>query len=275
MRIILDGRAADHDGSVANSLQIDTPAGLLYSSEGGGASIDGADRGGEIGMKIVAASDSSLLVVFGNVISPELQQRVLALFHALQARQDVRIRNLHPGYASLLIDFDPLAVTHDEIAQVVGHMASTGISAAENSADVVMIPVCYDGELGPDLADVAAHAKLSVEEVVRLHSSANYYVCFLGFTAGFAYLGGLPEALQTPRLASPRRLVASGSVGIAGGQTGIYPTDTPGGWRLIGRTPLRMFDPQAQPPTRLRAGDRVRISAIDRGVFEKLRRERA
>ena len=91
-------------------------------------------------------------------------------------------------------------------------------------------------------------------QVVRLHASATYRVCFLGFTAGFAYLGGMPEALHTPRLATPRRTVAAGSVGIAGGQTGIYPTETPGGWRLIGRTPLRMFDPLAKPPTRLQAG---------------------
>ena len=238
-------------------------------------SIEDADHGGEPGVKIVAASDSSLLVVFGNVMSPGLQSCVLGLFHALQARQDGRICNLHPGYASLLIDFDPLAATHDEIAQVVEQLASAEGSSAASNTGVVIIPVCYDAEFGPDLADVAAHCQLSVEEVVRLHSSANYCVCFLGFTAGFAYLGGLPGALQAPRLASPRRLVASGSVGIAGSQTGIYPTDTPGGWRLIGRTPLRMFDPKAQPSTRLQAGDQVRISAIDREMFEQLGRERA
>jgi len=113
---------------------------------------------------------------------------------------------------------------------------------------------------------------LPIEEVVRLHTSATYRVCFLGFTAGFAYLGGLPEALNAPRLATPRRAVAAGSVGIAGSQTGIYPAETPGGWRLIGRTPLRMFDPQAQPPTRVQAGDRVRFVAIDRAEFEQLRR---
>ena len=135
--------------------------------------------------------------------------------------------------------------------------------------------MCYDAEFGLDLGDVAAHNHISIDEVVRIHSSATYYVCFLGFTAGFAYLGGLPEALHTPRLATPRRAVAAGSVGIAGGQTGIYPTTTPGGWRLIGRTPLRMFDPQAQPPTLVQAGDRVRFSAIDRATFDQLLQERA
>jgi inhibitor of KinA len=222
-------------------------------------------------MKIIPASDSSLMVVFDDAISAEMSARVLGLFHALQARKDKRIRNLHPGYTSLLVDFDPLAVSHEEVAVIVGSSARGGASAPENVSEVVEIPVCYDTEFGPDLADVAAHTGLSVEEVIRLHSGATYRVCFLGFTAGFAYLGGMPEGLQMPRLATPRRTVAAGSVGIAGGQTGIYPAETPGGWRLIGRTPLRMFDPRSSQPTRLQAGDQVRFVAIDRAQFERLR----
>jgi len=225
-------------------------------------------------MKIILASDSSLLVVFGNTISPEVQQRVLALFHALQANQDSRIRNLHPAYASLLIDFDPLLMTHEDLAMFVESVADNRQPAVAEGHALRKIPVCYDAEFGPDLPDVAAHARLPIDEVIRLHASATYQVCFLGFTVGFAYLGGLPEVLHTPRLATPRRTVAAGSIGIAGGQTGIYPTETPGGWRLIGRTPLRMFDPQAQPPTRLQAGDRVRFTSIDREAFERLRQER-
>lgn len=225
-------------------------------------------------MKIIPASDSSLLVVFGDAISADLQQRVLALFHVLQARRDPRIRNLHPAYASLLIDFDPLTMTHEEVATLVEILSSNRPSAATDGSEVVEIPVCYDGEFGPDLADVAGHNRISVADVVRLHSSAKYYVCFLGFTAGFAYLGGLPEGLHTPRLSTPRRMVAGGSVGIAGSQTGIYPTETPGGWRLIGRTPLRMFDPQAQSPTRLQPRDRVQFLSIDRATFDRLQQER-
>lgn len=225
-------------------------------------------------MKIVPASDSSLLVVFGNAISSGLQQRVLALFHALQARPDSRIRNLHPAYASLLIDFDPLQLTHDEVTALVESLASDERSSLPTGTSVDNIPVCYDAEFGLDLDEVARHANLAVEEVVRLHSSATYLVCFLGFSPGFAYLGGLPEVLQTPRLSTPRRLVAGGSVGIAGSQTGIYPLDSPGGWKLVGRTPVRMFDPLAQPPTRLQPGDRVQFSVIDRATFEKLQQER-
>jgi|SRR5664279_480297 inhibitor of KinA len=225
-------------------------------------------------MKIIPASDSSLLVVFGDAISPEIQQHVLGLFHALQTRQDPRICNLHPAYTSLLIDFDPLLTTHHTVATLAESLSSAGRSAAEDSTEVVEIPACYDAEFGVDLADVAAHNHISSDDVVRLHSSASYHVCFLGFTAGFAYLGGMPEALYTPRLATPRRLVPEGSVGIAGGQTGIYPAETPGGWRIIGRTPLRMFDPLAQPPTRLQAGDWVRFTSVDRATFERLRQER-
>src|SRR5215472_5886683 len=225
-------------------------------------------------MKLIPASDSSLLVVFGDTIAPDTQQRIFGLFYALQQR-NVRIRNLHPGYVSLLIDFDPLAMSHAELVELI--QAETGRRAAatrENSA-VIEIPVCYDAELGPDLADVATHTKLPVDEVVRLHSCATYDVCFLGFTAGFAYLGGMPPALATPRLATPRRAVAAGSVGIAGVQTGIYPTETPGGWRLIGRTPVQMFNPLGQPPTRVQSGDTVRLDPINRVEFEQLCRERA
>jgi inhibitor of KinA len=219
-------------------------------------------------MRIVAASDSSLLVVFGNTISPALHEQVVALFRALRLRCDQRIRNLHPGYASLLIDFDPLRLTHGELTAVVQELGSAIDSGADSNESMVVIPVCYDTEFGPDLPDVAQHAGVSVEEVIRLHSSPTYLVYFLGFTPGFAYLGGLPEGLHTPRLTTPRVSVAAGSVGIAGSQTGIYPVDSPGGWRLIGRTPLRMFDPEATQPTRLQPGDRMCFVPINRATFE-------
>jgi len=223
-------------------------------------------------MKIIPASDSSLLIVFGDVISPALHQRVMALFYALQDWHDSRIRNLHPGYASLLIDFDPLRLTHDELSLVVQQLALASGDDADTPAKAVVIPVCYDAKFGPDLFDVAQHAGLSPEEVVQLHSSPTYLVYFLGFSPGFVYLGGLPEALHMPRLATPRPAIVGGSVGIAGSQTGIYPVDSPGGWRLIGRTPVRMFEPEATPPTRLQPGDRMKFSPIDRATFEEMKR---
>jgi inhibitor of KinA len=221
-------------------------------------------------MKIVAASDSSILVEFGDTIAPEIEDGVLGLFHALRLLGDRRIRNLHPAYVSLLIDFDPLTITHEEVRALIESHAGNRTAAAGDDSATVTIPVCYDSGFGPDLADVAAYTGLVPDEVIRIHSSATYRVCFLGFTGGFAYLGGMPEVLHTPRLATPRRAVSAGSVGIAGGQTGIYPMETPGGWRLIGRTPLRMFNPFAAQPTRLQAGDIVRFDPVARAEFERL-----
>lgn len=218
-------------------------------------------------MKVIPASDSSLLIVLGNAISPELHARVIWAFQALRAKQDPRIRNLHPGYTSVLVDFDPLQVSHEELAEIAAQSTSAADSEGGPRSNIVSVPVCYDAEFGPDLLDLANHAKISPEEVIRLHSSATYLVYFLGFSPGFAYMGGLPEKLHMPRLATPRGHVAGGTVGIAGSQTGVYPVDSAGGWRLIGRTPWRMFDPSASPPTRLQPGDTVRFSAIDRATF--------
>lgn len=221
-------------------------------------------------MNVIPASDSSLLVVFGDIISPEIHRRVMALFHALQRRGDARIRNLHPGYATLLIDFDPLRLRHEELSALVRQLADADAAAENATAREVVIPVCYDPSFGPDLPEVVQRAGVSPDEVVRLHSSPMYLVYFLGFAPGFAYLGGLPEPLHIERLATPRYRVAAGSVGIAGGQTGIYPADSPGGWRLIGRTPVRMFDPEAASPTRLQPGDRVKFQPIDRAAFDAM-----
>lgn len=221
-------------------------------------------------MKIIAASDSSLLVEFGNSVSPQLHRRVLALFQALLSERDPRIRNLHPGYASLLIDFDVLGISHEQLAAHVSQLVESEGGTESTASRAVEIPVCYDPEFGPDLADVAEHNEITTDEVIRLHTSATYPVYFLGFSPGFAYLGGLPEKLQTPRLASPRTRVTAGSVGIAGEQTGVYPIDSAGGWRLIGRTPERMFDASANPPTRLQPGDIVRFTSISRASFEQV-----
>jgi inhibitor of KinA len=159
-------------------------------------------------------------------------------------------------------------MTHDKLTAIVEKLANTVDVTVDKTAEVVTIPVCYDVEFGPDLPDVAHRAGLSTEEVIRLHSSPTYLVYFLGFSPGFVYLGGLPDSLHTPRLATPRPTIAGGSVGIAGSQTGIYPVDSPGGWKLIGRTPLRMFDPEATPPTRLQPGDRMKFAPIDREEFQ-------
>jgi inhibitor of KinA len=218
-------------------------------------------------MKIVPASDSSLLVVLGDAVSIDNHERVMSLFLALQRLNEPRMRNLHPAYASILIDFDPLQMSHEEVASLAEKLADERLPQNERAMDIVTIPVCYDLEFGPDLRDVANHAKIPEREVIRLHSSVTYRVHFLGFTPGFAYLGGLPEALHVPRLARPRKHVPAGTVAIAGSQAGVYPVDSPGGWQLIGRTPARIFDPNATRPSRLEPGDLVKFSAIDRVTF--------
>lgn len=221
-------------------------------------------------MRIVPASDSSLLVEFGRTISPEFHEQVLALFRLLASQGGSRIRNLHPAYSSLLIDFDPMQWTHEELTAQVRELIYRDKSSDSCVSRAIALPVCYDPEFGPDLSDVAAIHHISVSEVIRLHASATYLVYFLGFSPGFAYLGGLPEQLRTPRLATPRGRVAVGSVGIAGDQTGVYPIESAGGWRIIGRTPVRMFEVSGDPPTRLRLGDVVRFDAIDRLEFDRI-----
>ena len=218
-------------------------------------------------MRFVDASDSSVLVIFGDTISPELNAEVVALFHALEALRKPFIHNLHPAYASLLIDFDPLQVSHADVHALVEQL-KRGTAHRRQESRMVQIPVCYGGEFGPDLADLARHSGMTAEEVILAHSSASYTVYFLGFAPGFAYMGGLPEAIAAPRLDTPRKVVPAGSVGIAGSQTGVYPLDSPGGWRLIGRTPLRMFDANAELPALLQPGDQVRFAAIDRTAYD-------
>jgi inhibitor of KinA len=251
------------------TVQFDTVADMHYLS---GYAAFGW---GEPCVKVIAASDSSVLVELGEAVAPDSRAQVLGLFRALQTLADARIRNVHPGYVSLLMDFDPLAMSHKEATAIVKSMETTTAAYPAGSGRTVEIPVCYDSELGPDLEDVANHNGLTASEVVRAHSGADYQVAFLGFTAGFAYLDGMPRSLSTPRLATPRRAVPAGSVGIAGGQTGIYPAETPGGWRLIGRTPLRMFDPKAGQPTLVLPGDHLRFVPISRSECERLARERA
>jgi KipI family sensor histidine kinase inhibitor len=210
---------------------------------------------------IRSASDRSLLVAFGDSISLESHHRV---FHLTRSLAGVRgILNLHPAYSSVLIEFDPRLVESAAIEALVQQkMALDADHPTVEAPRTVEIPVRYGGEFGPDLGDVARHTGLSPERVIELHSSAEYLVYFLGFAPGFAYLGGLPPELATPRISAPRKHVPAGSVAIGGNQTGVYPIVSPGGWRLIGRTSCKLFDPGAAEPVLLRMGDHLRFIPI-------------
>jgi KipI family sensor histidine kinase inhibitor len=208
------------------------------------------------------ASDQSLMVYLGDEIDLPTHHRVLKLLRLLEAEPIPSVRNLHPAYTSILIVFDPLTQDHESLERILAEYIARLDSVALPEPRTVEIPVHYGGEHGPDLLDLAALHGLTPEHVVQLHSSASYIVYFVGFVPGFAYLGGLPPELATPRLESPRKRVPKGSVAIGGTHTGVYPFETPGGWRLIGRTPLDIFDPDSAELSRLRIGDRVLFAPV-------------
>ncbi len=197
--------------------------------------------------------EAALCCAVGGPITLEHQQRVWQLAAALA--QNGSVLSVIPGMNNLTLSFDPLRTEAEALAQAALALWKQPLRK-QAAGRLVEIPVRYDG---PDLGDVADHCELSADEVVRRHAAAEYVVYFIGFQPGFAYLGGLDESLHTPRRAEPRTAVPAGSVGIGGAQTGIYPLATPGGWQLIGRTALPLFDPQAEPPTLLASGDRVRF----------------
>ena|SRR5882672_2044618 len=219
------------------------------------------------------ASDRSLLVSFGGEITRQCHDHVKRLLRLLESEPITGVRNLHPAYSSLLITFDPLRMRHDDLETALRERFKLAEELRLSEPRKVEIPVSYGGESGPDLNDVATLRGLTTERIIELHSSAEYVVYFLGFVPGFAYLGEVPDELVTPRLATPRRSVPPGSVGIAGRQTGVYPLPTPGGWRLIGRTPLAMFRPDSG--SRLAIGDRVHFVPISGEEYAALEKEQA
>jgi len=214
-----------------------------------------------------AASDQAVLVYLGEEIGLASHQRVCKLLRLLQEEPIAWVRNLQPAYCSLLVSFDPCQVEHREVEATLRRYEQRAEEMTLPQPRTVEIPVCYGGEFGPDLDELAATHKLSALRVIELHTSRTYRAYFLGFAPGFAYLGDLAPEIATPRLATPRRQVAAGSVGIAGTQTAVYPFTTPGGWRLIGRTPLEMFRKDREPMGLIAVGDEVRFRAITREEF--------
>jgi inhibitor of KinA len=213
------------------------------------------------------ASDQSLLVYFGQQITVVAHQRVRKLLRLLEQEPIAGVRNLNPAYCSILISFNAVQLNHGDLEEILrGYLDRLDAMQIPEGREL-QIPVCYSAEFGPDLNEVAALHGMTPAQAIELHASVTYVVYFLGFVPGFAYLGELPEALATPRLDSPRRSTPPGSVGIAGNQTGVYPFATPGGWRLIGRTPIAMFRPNREAMSLLSIGDRVRFAPISAARF--------
>ena len=223
-------------------------------------------------MRFQAASDQSLLVYLGEEIGAAAHDRVVQLLRLLQSEPIKWIQNIQPAYCSLLITFDAVAVDHADVQAKISELEKHAKKLPVAKPRLVEVPVCYGGEFGPDLEWVAAQRGLTAEEAVELHFAQTYHAYFLGFAPGFAYLGDLAEEIAIPRLETPRKEVPAGSVGIAGRQTAIYPLATPGGWRLIGRTPLELFKKDREPLGLIGIGDQVRFRPITRTEFLAMRR---
>jgi inhibitor of KinA len=221
-------------------------------------------------LRIVAAGDSALTVEFPPRIDPEINVRVLALAKAIRQRCTTSLRDVVVGYCTVTVFFDPLAV---DATWIRGELRTALAEPAEDRDEepaLVDVPVCYGGEFGPDLKDVATFAACSPDEVVALHASVTYTVYLVGFVPGFAYMAEVNARIAMPRRPSPRTSVPAGSVAIAGGQTGIYPSPTPGGWNIIGRSSVKPYDPSRVIPFLFQPGDRVRFRAVDRAEFDRL-----
>lgn len=224
-----------------------------------------------MGSRFLLSGDSCLVMEFGDEINPELNQMVRRMSVSL-AKADIRgITELVPTYRSLYIQYDPLQICLEELksrlVEIEGSLSRIDLPPPR----IVKVPTLYGGEYGPDLASVAEYHGITQREVVEIHKSRDYLVYMLGFTPGFAYLGGLSERISTPRLETPRLRVPAGTVAIAGQQTGVYPVESPGGWRLLGRTPIKLFDPHKEPPSAMQPYDYVRFVEIDEEEYEEIR----
>ncbi len=222
-------------------------------------------------VRIEALADDAWLLTLGDAIEPALLARVHARVDDLRATAPAGILDLVPAYASIGVFFDPRQLGAGEVrAWLQARLDSDARQRREGGGACIEVPVAYGGEFGPDLADAARELGLDAEKLASRHAAAEYTVAMIGFAPGFPYLAGLDPALALARLATPRTHIPAGSVAIGGAQTGIYPRESPGGWRLLGRTPLALFDPGRGSPALLQPGDRVRFRPIDADAFARL-----
>ncbi|UCD97265.1 MAG: 5-oxoprolinase subunit PxpB [Candidatus Bathyarchaeota archaeon] len=217
--------------------------------------------------------DRALLVEFEKKISQEVNARVHSLNETLLQEKLDGVEETVPTYCSLLIYFDPLKTSYEYLVYILQDLQAENFRNVRTQRRTVTIPVVYGGSYGPDLDYIAKHNNLTEKEVIYIHSKKTYTVYMIGFLAGFPYLGEVPEEIATPRLKTPRLKVSAGSVGIADRQTGLYPCDSPGGWRILGWTPLTIFKPSRNPPALLNPGDQVHFKPITQGDLETLHRK--
>lgn len=220
--------------------------------------------------QIRAVGDSAVTVEFGTKIDPEVNARVHALRALLTGECVPGITDMIPTFCSLLVCYDPGVIRYSALCGEIQRISESSSESTAAPSRTFLISVCYGGEFGEDLPYVAEYAGISEREVIRRHSAPDYLIYMLGFLPGFSYLGGLDPILETPRLSQPRQRIPAGSVGIGGNQTGLYPLDSPGGWRLIGKSPVRPYDPRRGDPILYRAGDRIRFVPIDEKEYREI-----
>ncbi len=221
--------------------------------------------------RILPTGDRALTVEFGNEIDEKINARLMGFIRGLSEQRVKGIEEFVPSFRSVLIHYNPAVLSYDKMSGIVKKAAEAPVSEETHKKCIVTVPVCYDQRYGPDIEDVAKHAGLSVEEVISIHTAKPYLVYMLGFQPGFPYLGGLDKRICCPRLETPRVRLEAGSVGIGGEQTGLYPMESPGGWRIIGVTPVRCYNPEKEKPIPYMAGDHIRFKAISREEFDELR----
>ena len=221
---------------------------------------------------ISSVGDRAISIDFGQVIDPTINRHIRQTIERIKELQLEGIIELVPTYCALLVEYDAMLYSYSEICNIIEPTLEEGMANTTNElVTVVEVPTVYGGEFGPDLSFVASHNHLSEDEVISIHSGTDYLVYMLGFIPGFTYLGGMDSRIATPRLSSPRTLIPAGSVGIAGEQTGTYPSDSPGGWQIIGRTPVTMYDMSKAQAALLKAGDYVRYVPIDESEFHRIK----
>ena len=220
--------------------------------------------------RFLISSDCALCLTFGEEISEQINGRIQALCLLLEQKQLPEIVELVPAYASLTIHYRPELIGYEAFCRKLEAVLDEATQTAAPPSELVRIPVCYGGDYGPDLPFVAQFNRLTPEQVIRRHSAPEYLIYMLGFSPGFPYLGGMDKSIAAPRLPAPRTKVPAGSVGIAGQSTGIYPVQSPGGWQLIGRTPLKLYDPRRDKPILLAAGQKIRFYPIGPEEFERI-----
>ena len=224
-------------------------------------------------MKIKAVGDRGVLLELGETIDETVNRQVMELNRSIMAASIEGVTETVPAFCSVLVCYDPLITDYELLSSRLEELSKSVTSGKKSGGRLVKIPVCYGGESGPDLSFVAEHAGRKEREVIQIHSSRDYRIYMLGFLPGFPYLGGLDKRIHTPRLTTPRTKIPAGSVGIGGEQTGIYPMESPGGWQLIGRTPLKLFDVKRAERPLYEAGDTIRFIPITLEEYHKIRQE--